>query len=49
MLKLNLLAFTLMISVRKRELSTEELEHFLRVREIHEQILDRRANFRHFN
>lgn len=43
MIKLNLLAVTLMIEVRKPAYSAKNHEHSLRLQELHGQNLDRRT------
>lgn len=45
-MKLNFLFFTLIISIRKREETPEEIEHKQRIKEAHERNLDRRSQFR---
>lgn len=48
MIKLNVLAFTLMIQVHKRALTVNEVDHELRLRQIHDQNLDRKTQKLYF-
>lgn len=48
MIKMNLLAFTLMITVRKREKTSEEWLHEQRIQRLQDELLDRKINMRHY-
>ncbi|HSU80392.1 MAG TPA: YrzI family small protein [Candidatus Angelobacter sp.] len=48
MLKMNFLAFTLMITVRKRHKTSEELLHEQHIQRLQDQLLDRKINMRYY-
>ncbi|HET6872728.1 MAG TPA: YrzI family small protein [Sporolactobacillaceae bacterium] len=48
MIKMNLLAFTLMITVHKRHKTSEEWLHEQRIQRLQDELLDRKINMRHY-